>query len=154
VALEANKTAFADAFVKRAEFKQKYAQANSGESFVDLLLTGIQQASGVDLSDQRATLITKYNGGSDLNQSRALVLREAIENASFKRAEYNPSFVLMEYFGYLKRDPEQAGYDFWLNVLNNKEPRNSRGMVCSFITSQEYQGRFGSVITHSNRECR
>jgi hypothetical protein len=153
-ALEANKTAFTGAFVKRAEFRQKYAQATGGESFVDLMLSGIQQTSGADLSQQRSALIAKYNGGSNLNESRALALREAIESATFKQAEYNPSFVLMEYFGYLRRDPEQAGYDFWLNVLSNKEPGNYRGMVCSFITSAEYQGRFGSVLTHSNRECR
>jgi len=80
-------------------------------------------------------------------------LREAIDENAFKEAEYNPSFVLMEYFGYLKRDPEAEGYRFWLNVLNNKEPGNYRGMVCSFITSTEYQSRFASVISHSNREC-
>jgi hypothetical protein len=59
----------------------------------------------------------------------------------------------MEYFGYLRRDPEQDGYLFWLNVLNNKTPGNYRGMVCSFLTSAEYQQRFSSVAPHSNREC-
>jgi hypothetical protein len=152
--LEGNKTAFADAFVQRAEFMQKYNQATGAEGFVDALLNNIRETSGADLGDQRSTLIAKYNGGSDTNQSRALVLREAIENASFKNAEYNPSFVLMEYFGYLKRDPEVDGYKFWLNVLNNKEPNNYRGMVCSFITSTEYQVRFSSVVPHSNQECR
>jgi hypothetical protein len=152
--LEGNKTAFADAFVQRAEFMQKYNGATSADSFVDALLNNIRQTSGADLGDQRATLLAKYNSGSDTNQSRALVLREAIDNASFKNAEYNPSFVLMEYFGYLKRDPEVDGYKFWLNVLNNKEPGNYRGMVCSFITSAEYQVRFSLVVPHSNQECR
>jgi CSLREA domain-containing protein len=152
--LEGSKTAFADAFVQRAEFMQKYNQATGAEGFVDALLNNIQQTSGADLGDQRATLIARYNSGSDTNQSRALVLKEAIDNASFKNAEYNPSFVLMEYFGYLKRDPEVDGYKFWLNVLNNKEPGNYRGMVCSFITSTEYQVRFSSVVPHSNQECK
>ena len=62
-----------------------------------------------------------------------------IEGDDFKQAEYNSAFVLMEYFGYLKRDPDQAGYDFWLNILNHREPGNYRGMVCAFITSDEYQ---------------
>jgi hypothetical protein len=59
----------------------------------------------------------------------------------------------MEYFGYLRRDPEADGYKFWLNVLSNQEPGNYRGMVCSFITSQEYQERFSPVVLHSNRDC-
>ena len=59
----------------------------------------------------------------------------------------------MEYFGYLGRDPEREGYNFWLNVLDNREPGNYRGMVCAFLTSTEYQRRFSSVVTRTNAEC-
>lgn len=59
----------------------------------------------------------------------------------------------MQYFGYLRRDPDQGGYDFWLNVLENREPNNYRGMVCSFITSAEYQQRFGNTVTRINQDC-
>jgi hypothetical protein len=59
----------------------------------------------------------------------------------------------MEYFGYLRRDLDPGGYDFWLNVLNNREPNNYRGMVCAFITSAEYQLRFSLLVTHTNAEC-
>jgi hypothetical protein len=52
----------------------------------------------------------------------------------------------------LRRDPEAAGYAFWLDVLN-RDPANTTGMVCSFITSSEYQLRFGSAITASNSQC-
>ena len=45
------------------------------------------------------------------------------------------------------------GYDFWLDVITNREADNYRGMVCSFITSIEYQNRFSSMATHSNSEC-
>lgn len=151
--LDAAKAAFADSFVQRAEFAQMYQRATTAESFADALIQSIRQSSGVDLSSQRTTLIARYNTGSSLHQSRSLTLREAIENGSFKQAEYNRAFVLMQYFGYLKRDPDPGGYDFWLTVLNNKEPNNYRGMVCSFITSREYQLRFSSVATHSNSEC-
>jgi hypothetical protein len=48
---------------------------------------------------------------------------------------------------------DQSGYNFWLDVLNNREPNNYHGMVCSFITSSEYQLRFGSVVTRSNADC-
>jgi hypothetical protein len=59
----------------------------------------------------------------------------------------------MEYFSYLKRDADQGGYDFWLNVLNNRERGNYRGMVCAFLTSAEYQRRFAPFVTRSNSEC-
>jgi hypothetical protein len=151
--LEASRAAFADAFVQRGEFMQKYSQATSAESFVDGLLSNIRQASGADLSSQRDAFIARYNSGSEMNQSRSLVVREAIDSGAFQAAEYNKAFVTMEYFGYLRRDAEEGGYRFWLNVLDNKEPGNYRGMVCSFITSQEYQDRFSSYAAHSNRDC-
>jgi hypothetical protein len=59
----------------------------------------------------------------------------------------------MQYFGYLRRNVDQGGYDFWLDVLNNREPNNYRGMICSFITSREYQERFGAAVTRSNADC-
>jgi hypothetical protein len=59
----------------------------------------------------------------------------------------------MEYFGYLRRDQDQDGYDFWLDVLNNREPGNLRGMACAFLTSTEYQQRFSYIVTHHNAEC-
>jgi hypothetical protein len=61
--------------------------------------------------------------------------------------------VLTEYFAYLRRDPDQPGYDFWLSVLKSDTARNYRGMVCSFVTSAEYQQRFAVVVTRSNSEC-
>jgi hypothetical protein len=151
--LEASRAALAEQFVQRAEFRQKYDGKETADSFVDALLSNVRESSGVDLSSQRSALIEKYQAGADMTRSRGNALREAIEETAFKEAEYNPSFVLMEYFGYLQRDPDAGGYKFWLNVLNNKEPGNYRGMVCSFITSTEYQARFASFISHSNREC-
>jgi len=59
----------------------------------------------------------------------------------------------MEYFGYLNRNPDRTGYDFWLSILNQRDRNNYRGMVCAFIISAEYQRRFSSVVSHSNAEC-
>jgi hypothetical protein len=151
--LDQKKAAFADAFVRRQEFMQKYSNATSAESLVDTLIQTVRQSSGADLSNRRGALLVKYNSGANINEARSLAVREAIEDASFKQAEYNKAFVIMQYFGYLRRDPEPGGYLFWLNVLNNREPNNYRGMVCSFITSAEYHLRFGSLVTHSNQEC-
>jgi subtilisin family serine protease len=151
--LEQTKQDFALAFVKRAQFVSLYANKNSAADFVDALLQGIQQAAGVNLSQRRSELITTYGTASDQDQSRAFALRAAIDDSAFTAVEYNPSFVLMEYFGYLRRDPDQAGYDFWLDVINNKEPNNYPSMICAFLTSVEYQTRFAPVVSRTNADC-
>jgi CSLREA domain-containing protein len=150
--LDVEKSAFAQSFVQRAEFAERYQANTSAESFVDALIASVR-SSGVDLSGERANLINSYNSGASMVASRAAVLRGIADNAAFKQSQYNGAFVLTEYFGYLRRDPDQGGYDFWLNVLNNREPENFRGMVCAFITSTEYQKRFSVVVSHSNGEC-
>jgi hypothetical protein len=150
--LEADKTEFARNFAQRAEFVQKYQPQTTAESFVEALLQRTL-LMGVDLSSERGHLKDAYNSSSNLVESRASVVRALADNVTFKQSQYNAAFVLAEYFSYLRRDPDQVGYDFWLNVLNNRQQGNYRGMVCSFITSAEYQRRFGSVITHGNGEC-
>jgi len=85
--------------------------------------------------------------------SRARVIRKAIEYPEYITAEFNPAFVLFQYFGYLRRDPDAGGYAFWLNIINNNVPGNFRAMVCAFITSDEYQFRFGPNAPRKNLEC-
>jgi hypothetical protein len=147
--LEASKLAFADAWALRAAFLQKYPQSLTGPQFVDALLLTVQQGSGVDLSARRAALLSDY----EANQSRARIVRLVADDAAFTSAEYSPSFVLMQYFGYLQRNPDEGGYQFWLDVLNNRVPGNYRAMVCAFLTSTEYQQRFGTTITYTNQDC-
>ncbi|HEX8096398.1 MAG TPA: hypothetical protein VF507_00120, partial [Pyrinomonadaceae bacterium] len=64
--------------------------------------------------------------------------------------------VYSQYAGYLKRDADIGGFGFWLGQVN-RFPLRSTGiqnaMVCSFITSREYQERFSSVVTRTNQEC-
>jgi photosystem II stability/assembly factor-like uncharacterized protein len=151
--LEQTKQSLTLAFVQRVEFVNKYNGQNTDVAFVDALIATVQQSSGVDLNPIKPTLMTEYNSGGNANECRARAVRAAIDNVDFTTAEYNPSFVLMQYFGYLRRDPDPGGYDFWLNILNNREPNNFRGMVCAFITSTEYQQRFGASVTRTNRDC-
>src|SRR5205807_9996001 len=101
-----------------------------------------------DLTPRRGELIMEYNSGTGQTDSRARVLHKLVDYGEFKNAEFNAAFVLTQYFGYLQREPDQAGYNFWLNILN-AQPNNFPGMVCAFITSAEYQGRFGAARTHS-----
>jgi hypothetical protein len=144
--LEANKQILANNWVQRAEFLQLYPSSQTPEEFVNKLF----DTAGLTpfLADRQRLANDMRNG-----KTRAQVLREVVEIVDFRTREYNPSFVLMQYFGYLNRDPEQGGYDFWLNVLNNSDPNNYRGMVCSFITSREYQERFGLLLRRTNTDC-
>jgi len=138
---------FANNFVLRPEFKQVYPDSMSQPDFVNALFNTANLYSS---PQQRQDEIDAVMNGS---KTRAQVLLDVIDIREFKDREYNPAFVLMQYFGYLRRDVDQGGYDFWLDVVNNREPNNYRGMVCAFITSTEYQLRFGSVVTRSNADC-
>ncbi len=138
---------FANNFVLRPEFKQVYPDSMSQPDFVNALFNTANLYSS---PQQRQDEIDAVMNGS---KTRAQVLLDVIDIREFKDREYNPAFMLMQYFGYLRRDVDQGGYDFWLDVVNNREPNNYRGMVCAFITSTEYQLRFGSVVTRSNADC-
>jgi photosystem II stability/assembly factor-like uncharacterized protein len=151
--LDQSKTAYALYFVQSAAFQQEYATATTADQFVDRMLAVVKNYSGVDLSAQRGSLLGLYNG---TDAGKAAILRQVADSQLLIDAEYNQSFVLMEYFGYLRRDPDQGGYDFWLGQVNKFPLRNvgiQHAMACSFITSAEYQTRFSSVVTHTNREC-
>jgi photosystem II stability/assembly factor-like uncharacterized protein len=151
--LDQSKSAYAVAFVQKSSFLQLYPRGQSADVFVDALLNSIKLKSGVDLTGQRSSLISLYDG---TDGGRGAILRQVADTPAFIDGEYNNSFVLMEYFGYLRRDPDQGGLDFWLSQVNKFPLRNvgiQHAMACSFITSAEYQMRFNSVVTHTNREC-
>jgi dipeptidyl aminopeptidase/acylaminoacyl peptidase len=142
--LENNKRAFMDEFITRTRFNALYPQALSPEQFVDTLNAN----SGGTLSQaERDLLVNDLKGGT---KTRAGVLRAVAENPALARREFNAAFVLMQYFGYLRRDPDSGqdtnfdGYNFWLSKLNNFNGDFRRAeMVKAFISSIEYRGRFG-----------
>lgn len=140
-------TDFAGRFVQRATFKQAYPDTMTEVDFVNKLFDTAGLAPYTAERQQLAADML-FRG-----KTRSQALIDVIEIAEFKNREYNSAFVLMQYFGYLRRDPDQGGYDFWLNVLNNREPNNFRGMVCAFITSAEYQDRFSFVRTRTDSLC-
>ncbi|HEX8722575.1 MAG TPA: TIGR03118 family protein [Pyrinomonadaceae bacterium] len=77
--------------------------------------------------------------------SRAAVLRRVAEAEELQTREFNSAFVTMEYFGYLRRDPDAEGFQFWLDKLNafGGNFQNAE-MVKAFISSSEYRQRFGA----------
>lgn len=89
----------------------------------------------------RDAMVAGLNG---MTETRATVLRQVAEQEELRLGEVNRAFVVMEYFGYLRRDPDTAGFNFWLDKLNtfNGDFRAAE-MVKAFITSGEYRQRFG-----------
>lgn len=141
--LENNKQTFAADFVSRARFTAAYPVGMPPAQFVDTLNTN----AGNPLSSSELNqLVNELTSGA---KSRAQVLRAVAEDPDLAAAEKNRAFVLMQYLGYLRRDPnvgndtDYTGYDFWLQKLNNHGGDfHAAQMVRSFIVSGEYLGRF------------
>jgi hypothetical protein len=77
-------------------------------------------------------------------ETRATVLRKISEQTELKEREFNSAFVTMQYFGYLRRDPDLSGFNFWLNKLNSFNGNFvDAEMVKAFLLSSEYRQRFG-----------
>ncbi len=143
--LEASKTELANSFAQRDQFKQAYPDLLNSSDFVNRLF----DAAGLTpFTTERQAAIASLDQGA----SRASVLQSLVENPTFIQREYNAAFVQMQYFGYLRRDEDMHGYDFWLGKMG-EQPNNYIRMVCAFITSAEYQQRFSAAVTHFNTEC-
>src|SRR6185503_6878635 len=133
--LEANKQAFVSAWIQRPDFQAAY-DALGNAAFVDTLIAHTEGSFNGD----RNALVNGLNGGTI---TRAVALRQVVENDGFTRAKTNQMFVMMEYFGYLRRDPDEEGYQFWLNKLNQFGGNFEQAeMVKAFIVSGEYRDRF------------
>jgi hypothetical protein len=137
--LENNKVAFANDFVSRARFTTAYPSSMSTAAFVDALNTN----AGNPLSSSEVTQLV--NSG----MTRAQIVRAVAEDPDLVSAEKNKAFVLMQYLGYLRRDPnsgqdaDYTGYEFWLKKLNDfGGDFNAAEMVRAFIRSDEYRNRF------------
>jgi uncharacterized protein DUF4214 len=143
----AGKAALAAAFVQRPEFLTKYQNATTRDAFVAAVIATVQQPpDGLTLASQ--PLLSAYDSGG-----RAAVVSAVADDPAFSQAQYNRAFVAMQYWGYLNRDYDQGGYDFWLDVVNTRATNNYRAMVCAFITSREYQERFGNQLFYNNQDC-
>ena len=147
--LEGNKFAYADEFVRRPEFHLRYPLTMTATEFVD----AVNANTGGALSPaERNREINDLTSAGSGDGGRAIVLKHILEDEDFKRAELNRAFVLMQYFGYLRRNPNEtpepnlnfAGYDFWLTKLNDNNGNYIQAeMVKAFISSAEYRQRFG-----------
>ena len=117
--------------------------------FVDALFAN---AGVTPVATDRAAAIGEFGSATNTSDvaARARALRRVAENSTLNTQEFNRAFVLMQFFGYLRRDPnsgpdtDYTGYDFWLTKLNQFNGNFvAAEMVKAFISSTEYRQRFG-----------
>ena len=128
-----SKAAYTDAWMQRPEFKARY-DSLSNTAYVNAL-----EANAEVTVSNKATLVAALDGGQ---MNRGQVLRNIVESQAVADRFFNRAFVAMQYFGYLRRDPDTFGFQNWLNTLN-ADPTNFRHMIFGFLFSTEYRQRFG-----------
>jgi uncharacterized repeat protein (TIGR01451 family) len=143
--LEQNKQAYAQQIVTSAEFIARFPVAPAA-IYVDSLYAS---AGVTPTAAERNAAISAFGAGG--TPGRVAALRSVVDSDSLRVAEFRTSFVLAEYFGYLRRNPtdapdfSNAGYQFWLDKLNLFNGNFQQAeMVKAFIASIEYRGRFGT----------
>lgn len=153
--INANKHAFVEQFVNRPEFHARFGSLTNAQ-FVDRLFetTGVAPTSA-----ERDSLIAELVNGNGSNAAKASVVFKVVDGTQtitdgalvfqtrygqeFYNKEFDTVFVFMEYLGYLRRNPDQGGYDFWLAKLKQYGNWLDAQMVLAFIVSPEYRSRFG-----------
>jgi len=145
--LENNKRAFAGEFVGRQKFTSAFPATMTEAQFVGQLNANV---GGLLSTAELTPLVADLNSGTT---TRAQVLRAVADNQKLVDVEFNRAFVLMQYFGYLRRNPNEGqdtdytGFEFWLNKLNTFNGNwNNAEMVRAFINSAEYRKRLGPEI--------
>ena len=143
--LENNKVAYFNSFVQTNRFTSKYPSNMLPTDFVHQL----NQNAGSPMSLAEETQESAALAAG--SKTRARVVRDIAEHPNLARAELNRAFVLMQFFGYLRRNPndtpdtDYTGYDFWLTKLNQfNGDYLAAEMVKAFIDSSEYRRRFGT----------
>jgi hypothetical protein len=147
--LNNNRDAFIREFVTRAEFVGLYPTTDTPTQYVDKLYlhAGITPTAG-----ERSAAIAEFGNATTAADAgaRGRALLDVTQNTTLQQREINRSFVQMQYFGYLRRNPNDApdgnfaGFDFWLTKLNAAGGNFiTSEMVKAFLVSSEYRQRFG-----------
>jgi hypothetical protein len=144
--LQSKREAFAVAFVSRQSFLDLYPLSMSPAEFVAALNAN---TGGALKPEQAEALAAELTAAGNTTAARAAALREVAENEEYVKREFNRAFVLMQYFGYLRRAPNAppdtgfGGYEFWLGKLDDNQGNFVHAqMVSAFLDSFEYRRRF------------
>ena len=149
--LEDNKKAYAAAFGARPSLASVLPTSLTPVQFVDGLYANAGVASPP--AAERTSAINEFGGAGNTadTEARGRALRRVAENSTLNQQELNRAFVLMQYYGYLRRNPydppeatlDYQGYNFWLGKLNQFNGNYvDAEMVKAFLVSGEYRQRF------------
>jgi hypothetical protein len=133
--LEANKVAFVTEFMARPEYQNKYGSLSDPTAYINALL----QTLGTPNHPNRAAWIAALSSGT---KTRPQVLREVTESAEVFQKYSTEAFVIMQYFGYLRRSAD-ISYLNWIDIMN-QTGGDYRTMIGGFLNSDEYRKRFGN----------
>jgi Calx-beta domain/FG-GAP-like repeat/Domain of unknown function (DUF4214)/FG-GAP repeat len=148
--LNNNRDSFLRDFVSRGEFIGLYPTTDTPTQYVDKLYP---HAGITPTADERGAAIAEFGNATTAVDAgaRGRALLDVTQNTTFQQREINRSFVQMQFFGYLRRNPNDApdgnfaGFDFWLTKLNQFNGNfQDAEMVQAFISSNEYRRRFGA----------
>jgi hypothetical protein len=132
--LEANKVAFVNEFMTRPDYQNIYGALTDPTSYVNALLSTVELPN----HPSRGAWIT---GLANQTLTRAQVLRQLTESVEVYQTYYNQAFVIMQYFGYLRRSAD-ISYLQWIETMN-QTGGDYRIMINGFLNSNEYSQRFG-----------
>jgi hypothetical protein len=130
--VNSKRAAFATNWVARGDFAAAYPASLSPTEYVNKIL----QTAGVTVANKDQLIAGLTNG----TETRASVLTKIVDSTELYIKEYDPGFVAMQYYGYLRRAPEPEGYNNWLTYLRN-HPGDYKTMVWGFVYSGEYRNR-------------
>jgi len=141
---EASKAEFIGGFMNKPEFTAKYVGLTTAGSAAQFVMK-LEETAGVTIAEPvRSQLISEMLSGQ---KTAAQTLRAFVESQQVYDKFFFRGFVAMQYFGYLRRDPEAAGYNDWVDVMTNGrgaiQPKDYRHMILGFMYSIEYRERFG-----------
>ncbi|HVF27256.1 MAG TPA: NF038122 family metalloprotease [Pyrinomonadaceae bacterium] len=142
---EQNIAEFVAKFMGSPGFVQRYGTPTSANAAA--FIAQLETAAQVQIAEPRRTqLISEMGSGQ---KTAAQTLRAFVESQQVYDKFFFRGFVAMQYFGYLRRDPDTAGYNDWVDVLTNGRasarigPGDYRHMIRGFVYSVEYRERFG-----------
>ena len=125
--------AISQQFALSPEFIQTYGSLNNTQ-FITLVYHNVLNRTPTQAEVN--SWVALLNQGAPRGQ----VMAGFSESPEFKQQSVNKVFVVMMYAGMLRRAPDQAGFNGWVNLLNGGT--SQLVVTQSFLDVPEYHNRF------------
>jgi hypothetical protein len=142
LSFDAAKAQLTRELMARPEFSSRFGSLEDSAHAEDFV-TSLERAAGVVVSNHAQLVGDRRNGASKPEDT----VRSFVETPEVHERFYIRGFVAMQYFGYLRREPEADGFRAWVDTitygLNGATPGDYRVLINGFVHAQEYRNRFG-----------